>query len=244
MQLNFKDYGKSRNPLEKIESGSKLSSMIEQDLTLMTKSSHVNEPLSPMAPTPNSERQTNIDESPSSPVPVLTNVLDNYDIVHTNYTRGINITQTTFQGTHHFCIWEFSGYEPYRIIYDKFVGSSDAFACIHLITYNLTRSQAECLHECVTWLEYLRSRISDSSMFVPSDTNANGTSQSCTIAKKRSFPGVWYLLFRFLIYHQSSQTLSFRSFLTGFLLIYFCFCSCVLYFSFSIFFLPFLYIYT
>lgn len=88
-----------------------------------------------------------------------TNILDDYEPTNTNYTRGIEITQATFHGTHHFSIWEFSGYQPYRIVYDRFVGADDSHACIHLVAYNLTRPHAECLRECATWLEYLRARI-------------------------------------------------------------------------------------
>ena len=84
------------------------------------------------------------------------NVLDNYDLKNTNYTKGIQINQCALNGTQNFSIWEFSGYEPYKIFFDHFIGDQN---CIHIIVYNLNQSQKNCFNECVSWLEYLRSRI-------------------------------------------------------------------------------------
>lgn len=90
--------------------------------------------------------------------PMNINILDKYDVANVNYTKGIEITQSTFNGSHHFSIWEFSGYEPYKIFYDHFIGDAN---CIHMVIYNLNQSQQACFEECVQWLEYLRARISN-----------------------------------------------------------------------------------
>lgn len=100
---------------------------------------------------------TNHDDSFESACDSGPNVLDNYELKNTNYTKGIEITQCTFNGTNHFSIWDFSGYEPYHLFYSQFLHDSNA--SIHLIVYNLNQSHQECFNECVYWLEFLRSRI-------------------------------------------------------------------------------------
>ena len=84
------------------------------------------------------------------------NVLDNYDVTNKNYTKGIEISQCSLSGSNQFSIWEFSGYEPYKIFYDHFIGDQN---CIHIIVYNLNQTQQKCFKECVYWLEFLRARI-------------------------------------------------------------------------------------
>ncbi|CAF0705929.1 unnamed protein product [Brachionus calyciflorus] len=84
-----------------------------------------------------------------------TNILDNYDLVNQNYTKGIQTTQCTFSGSH-FTLWEYSGYEPYKNFYDQFIDQS---CYIHLILYKINETQDDCFKECVKWLEYLRSRL-------------------------------------------------------------------------------------
>jgi hypothetical protein len=103
--------------------------------------------------------------------PTVPNILDNYELINNNYTKGINITQCSLPGGHNFTVWEFSGYEPYQIFYDKFIRDTQ---CIHLIVYNLNQPQDECLDECLHWLEYLRARIS--SHVRSSETQGSGTS--------------------------------------------------------------------
>lgn len=143
--------------MEKIDDAFRIMSNLDRDSPLRTSNGHLN--TTGVVPSTSIE----IPEEQSGPHRVGPNVLDNYEPAHTNYTRGIEITQSTFHGTHHFSIWEFSGYEPYKIVYDQFVGCDDALACIHLVAYSLTQSQTECLRECAMWLEYLRARISTSS---------------------------------------------------------------------------------
>lgn len=84
------------------------------------------------------------------------NILDNYELVNNSYTKGIKISQCTLNGSNNFSVWEFSGYEPYKLFYDHFIGDQN---CIHSVVYNLNQSQEDCFAECVYWLEYLRSRI-------------------------------------------------------------------------------------
>lgn len=131
----------------------------------------------------------------SSPPPPQANILDNYEPMHSNYTRGIEITQSTFNGTHHFSIWEFSGYEPYRILYDQFIGN-DASACIHLVAYNLTLTQHECFRECVMWLEYLRARMPVSLLvanrpLVTSATTTSDGNNNHTTEMRPTYRGVY-----------------------------------------------------
>jgi hypothetical protein len=85
-----------------------------------------------------------------------TNILDNYDLTNANYTKGIQISQCTFNGSNNFSIWEFSGYEPYKVFYDNFIGDLNS---IHVIVYDLNKKIDNCFEECVYWLEYLRSRL-------------------------------------------------------------------------------------
>ncbi len=111
---------------------------------------------------------TQLDDSFESDGP---NVLDNYEIKNTNYTKGIEISQCTFNGSNHFSIWDFSGYEPYQLFYKNFIDDAN---CIHLIVYNLNQTQQDCFYECVYWLEFLRSRIK----CVNNLNSANSSSQS------------------------------------------------------------------
>jgi death-associated protein kinase len=63
----------------------------------------------------------------------------------------------SFSGSNrHFSLWEYSGYEPYRVFYDHFIGDHN---CIHVIVYSLERAEAECLDQVTYWLEFLRARI-------------------------------------------------------------------------------------
>jgi hypothetical protein len=157
-----KDYGKNRNPLERIESATpkdQLDTMTTSTSNSLERSRSIIDDLTSTS-TGGGKYSSS---GGQTPLPKA-NILDNFEPSHVTYTRGIEITTATFHGTHHFSIWEFSGYEPYRLIYDQFIGGSEvggeAAACIHLVAYNLTHSPNECIRECVMWLEYLRARIS------------------------------------------------------------------------------------
>ena len=110
----------------------------------------------------------------------VTNILDNYDLVHQNYTRGIDISQCTLGGAHHFSVWEFSGYEPYQIFYDHFIGDQN---CIHMIVYNLNQSLKECFDECVYWVEFLRARIRISGANLASAESSTNDQQDSSSTK-------------------------------------------------------------
>ena len=124
------------------------------------------------------------------PLP-FTNVLDNYEPVHNDYTKGIEISQCTFSGSHHFSIWEFSGYEPYHIFYDHYVGGDENG--INIVLYNLNQSVHECFRECVYWLEYLRARIlvklKSEAILIENNSSASGsTIGSSSTASNSSSP--------------------------------------------------------
>ena len=110
------------------------------------------------------------------------NILDKFELSNENYTKGIEISQCTLAGSHHFSIWEYSGYEPYYIFYDQYISGQN---CINLVVYNLNQSQNECFKECVYWLEFLRARIfakSKSQVFNMDTSNSAGSSSNPTIS--------------------------------------------------------------
>ncbi|KAH9376960.1 hypothetical protein HPB48_002725 [Haemaphysalis longicornis] len=51
-----------------------------------------------------------------------------------NYTRGIDVQQATVSGVGDLSVWEFSGHEPYLMLYDHFVGNAH---CLHLVVFSL-----------------------------------------------------------------------------------------------------------
>lgn len=113
-------------------------------------------------------------------------ISDNYEIKNTNYTKGIEITQCTFNGSNHFSIWDFSGYEPYHLFYNNFIDDPN---CIHLICYNLNQSQQDCFYEIFYWLEFLRSRIKYEHTYSNMTTSCPATSSSSSIfLSNRSSP--------------------------------------------------------
>ena len=111
-----------------------------------------------------------------------TNILDNYELVNLEYTKGIQITQCTLSGSH-FSIWEFSGYEPYKNFYDPLINTCHVF----VILYKIDQSEDECFTECIRWLEYLRSRVTNTQPYENSismsmtslDTNTTSASSMC-----------------------------------------------------------------
>ena len=109
------------------------------------------------------------------------NILDNYEVSNENYTKGIEISQCTFAGSHHFSIWEYSGYEPYNIFYDYYISGQ---SCINVVLYNLNQSHNECFKQCVYWLEFLRARISvkNKSQTFNNVDNSNVSSSNTTIS--------------------------------------------------------------
>ena len=53
--------------------------------------------------------------------------------------------------------WEFSGYEPYYMMYDHFIGDMN---CIHVVVFNLEDSQDVQLSQVLFWLNFIKARIS------------------------------------------------------------------------------------
>ena len=139
LNISFKVYGKKRqHHIERIGQNPSLSSVQSPDLSVAADSVDLD---------------STTDKQFIQQIP---NVLENYELVNLNYTKGISITQCTLAGNHQFSLWEFSGYEPYQIFYDRFVDDCQA---IHMIVYNLNQEQRDCFDECLHWVEYLRSRL-------------------------------------------------------------------------------------
>ncbi|XP_071743996.1 death-associated protein kinase 1 isoform X3 [Lepeophtheirus salmonis] len=81
----------------------------------------------------------------------------NYDMVHDNYTRCIDINQSNFGNSiGDLSIWEFSGMDNYHLLYDHFVGNTQ---CIHAILFNLADSYHNQLSQIRFWLSFLQCRI-------------------------------------------------------------------------------------
>ena len=53
-------------------------------------------------------------------------------------------------------IWDFSGYEPYFMLYDHFIGDPNA---IHVITFSLAEPHATQLAQVLFWMNFLKARI-------------------------------------------------------------------------------------
>lgn len=53
--------------------------------------------------------------------------------------------------------WEFSGFEPYYISYDHFVGEHH---CIHMVVVNMNDTSQERVKQLHFWLNFIRSHMS------------------------------------------------------------------------------------
>ena len=62
-----------------------------------------------------------------------------------------------FTGVGDLSIWEFSGYEPYYMLYDLFIGDPN---CIHFVTFNLADPQDVQLSQVLFWLNFIKARMS------------------------------------------------------------------------------------
>ena len=63
---------------------------------------------------------------------------------------------TLLTGAGDFSIWEFSGYEPYFMLYDHFLGDVN---CLHLVVFSLTDPPEEQLAQVTFWLNFLKARV-------------------------------------------------------------------------------------
>ncbi|GFR67449.1 death-associated protein kinase 1 [Elysia marginata] len=80
----------------------------------------------------------------------------NYSVGNPAYTKGIEVQAVNISGAGDFSVWEFSGYEPYYMLYDHFLGDT---SCVHCVLFNLEDSLDEQMAEVVFWLNFLKARI-------------------------------------------------------------------------------------
>jgi len=59
-------------------------------------------------------------------------------------------------------VWEFSGYEPYHVTYDLFIGDS---SCINVIVVRLRDSTDVQLAQLVFWLNFIKTRLAPQQTF-------------------------------------------------------------------------------
>ncbi|BFY96992.1 hypothetical protein BsWGS_00032 [Bradybaena similaris] len=80
----------------------------------------------------------------------------NYTVGNPTYTKGIDVQTVTIAGAGEFSVWDFSGYEPYYMFYDHFLGDIN---CIHVVMFNLEDSLDEQIAQVIFWLNFLKARI-------------------------------------------------------------------------------------
>lgn len=79
-----------------------------------------------------------------------------YSVSNPIYTKGINVQQVSISGIGDVSLWDFSGYEPYYMLYDHFLGDSN---CLHIIVFSLTDTYDEQIAQVQFWLGFLKSRV-------------------------------------------------------------------------------------
>lgn len=79
-----------------------------------------------------------------------------YSIGNPTYTKGIDVQQVTISGIGDVSLWDFSGYQPYYMLYDHFLGDIN---CVHLIAFSLMDALDEQLAQVIFWLNFVKSRI-------------------------------------------------------------------------------------
>ncbi|XP_054918873.1 death-associated protein kinase 1-like isoform X3 [Dermacentor andersoni] len=77
------------------------------------------------------------------------------ETTNVNYTHGIDVQQVTVSGVGDLSIWEFSGHEPYLMLYDHFVGNAH---CLHLVVFSLAEPVHTQIRQVSFWLAYLQAR--------------------------------------------------------------------------------------
>lgn len=80
----------------------------------------------------------------------------NYTVSNPTYTKGIEVHQANVAGAGEMSIWDFSGYEPYYMLYDHFLGDTN---CLHIVTFSLQDSHDEQLAQVIFWLNFLKARM-------------------------------------------------------------------------------------
>ena len=53
-------------------------------------------------------------------------------------------------------MWDFSGYEPYYMLYDHFLGET---GCVHVVMFSLMDPFDEQIAQVFFWLNFLKSRV-------------------------------------------------------------------------------------
>jgi len=75
------------------------------------------------------------------------------------YTKGIDIQQVNISEAGDLSIWEFSGYEPYYLVYDQFLGEPN---CIHIVVINMNDTEDTRNKQVKFWLNFIRARMAPS----------------------------------------------------------------------------------
>jgi len=71
-------------------------------------------------------------------------------------------------------VWEFSGYEPYHVTYDLFIGDAN---CISIVVVSLRDSTDVQLSQIIFWLNFIRTRLAPQQTF--GNHSASSTSFGC-----------------------------------------------------------------
>ena len=53
-------------------------------------------------------------------------------------------------------VWEFSGYQPYYVVYDQFVGDVN---CVHVVVVDASDSRDVQLSQLLHWLRFITARV-------------------------------------------------------------------------------------
>ncbi|XP_064461428.1 death-associated protein kinase 1-like isoform X2 [Ornithodoros turicata] len=78
-----------------------------------------------------------------------------FTTTNANYTRGIDVQQVTVSGVGDLSLWEFSGHEPYLLLYDHFVGNAH---CMHIVVFRVTDPLDVSVKQVCFWLSCLQAR--------------------------------------------------------------------------------------
>ncbi|GBN38940.1 Death-associated protein kinase dapk-1 [Araneus ventricosus] len=79
-----------------------------------------------------------------------------FETNYETYTHGIDVQQLNISGIGEISLWEFSGHEPYYMIYDNFIGNTN---CLHLVFFSLSDPYDTQVQQVQFWLSFLQSRI-------------------------------------------------------------------------------------
>ncbi|XP_064646952.1 death-associated protein kinase 1-like isoform X2 [Lineus longissimus] len=79
-----------------------------------------------------------------------------FDVVNEGYTKGIDVNLANISAAGLTSMWEFSGYEPYYLLYDSFVGDAHS---IHMIVFNVEDPQEVQQAQVLFWLGFIKARV-------------------------------------------------------------------------------------